>query len=1156
MDDNITNNNQEKSKPRKSVLKRVCKILIWTTLSLLTLVVVALASVVWILSPDRLTSIVNGVANDFVTDAHVKVERVELTFWSSFPQLRVDVDSLTVTSHVLDSINNPLVPTDHSNLLSIGHFHGGVNVMALIAGEIKVYDVELRRPAINIVALNDSTTNLDIFSPSAPDTTASEPINSLPEITLDRFAIVEALPIRYRAIADSIDAGIIIKSTQFEGNNAPQYTLSFIGNASALLPPSIIEPDVPMGINGVINWDPSNPLCIDLNDFEINVAELNSTLCASFDMTRQPTVNTLDFKINRLAIADVITHLSEEFQKQLKIINTDLTVSVGAVLTKPYVLTDSLLPSLDATLNLHKGNLTLGNQHKPLTLSADVAASIVGNNLDASVVKVKSCKVNGVSINADFNGTLSSLMSDPAINGHFDGKIFFNNLPPVALRLIPGKITGVLTANTSMNFRLSHLSKNGFHQAKLKGQADLHNFTYTDSMTDFYTRATTFRFGTSDSFVRNNHRVDSLLTASVKIDTASVKYSGLDMRINDMRAGINCKNVASSLDSTSINPISGIFKVSRLVFRSDDSTRVRLRDIGCRASLRRFKGDNKVPMLSLAVDAKRINYGDPLNRLNLSGGKINVTAHLRPRRQMSPKIKARFDSIAKANPDISADSVYKLMMPARRRMTQRATQIANEEMLDFALDNTTKDLLRRWNVKGKVTATRGRLFTPYFPLRNRLTDINVEFSTDSVVLRDIKYNVGHSDFRINGRIDNIRRALTTRSGRTPLELNLYVSSDTIDVNELAEAAFAGAAFADKVAKNNIVIANIEDEDSIQAAIENLQDTSAMSAIIIPKNITASLNMRARNIIYADMLMKKFRGNVKINNGAINLHRLSAATDMGSVGMSALYSAPNKKDINFGFGLEIKELQLDKLLKMIPAVDSLMPMMKNFEGIINADIAATSDIDSTMNLVLPSLNAAVKLHGDSLVLLDAETFKMLSKWLMFKNKKRNMINNVAVEILVENSMLELFPFKFDIDRYRLGVMGHNDMAFNFDYHVSVLKSPLPFKFGLNVSGNADDMKIRVGKAKYNENNSNQRVAIVDTVRVNLLNQIENVFRRGVKLGKLNVNRQGLSMINRNGDVSSDTISHADSLLLIKEGLLPPQPQDTVPQPNQSKQRRRK
>ena len=42
-----------------------------------------------------------------------------------------------------------------------------------------------------------------------------------------------------------------------------------------------------------------------------------------------------------------------------------------------------------------------------------------------------------------------------------------------------------------------------------------------------------------------------------------------------------------------------------------------------------------------------------------------------------------------------------------------------------------------------------------------------------------------------------------------------------------------------------------------------------------------------------------------------------------------------------------------------------------------------------------------------------------------------------------------------------------MDMNFKYHISILKSPLPFKAGVNISGNLDKMKIRVGKAKYKD-----------------------------------------------------------------------------------------
>ena len=116
----------------------------------------------------------------------------------------------------------------------------------------------------------------------------------------------------------------------------------------------------------------------------------------------------------------------------------------------------------------------------------------------------------------------------------------------------------------------------------------------------------------------------------------------------------------------------------------------------------------------------------------------------------------------------------------------------------------------------------------------------------------------------------------------------------------------------------------------------------------------------------------------------------------------------------------------------------------------------------------------------------------------------------VEMIVNNSQLELFPFIFDLDRYKLGVMGGNDMAMNLHYHIAVLKSPLPLKSGIKAENG-------------------------------------NIFRRGVRNSKM----KGLDFSKissaqaADAGIAADTISHADSLYFIKEGLIPAP--DTVPAP---------
>ena len=82
----------------------------------------------------------------------------------------------------------------------------------------------------------------------------------------------------------------------------------------------------------------------------------------------------------------------------------------------------------------------------------------------------------------------------------------------------------------------------------------------------------------------------------------------------------------------------------------------------------------------------------------------------------------------------------------------------------------------------------------------------------------------------------------------------------------------------------------------------------------------------------------------------------------------------------------------------------------------------------------------------------------------------------------------------IDRYKAAVGGTQGLDMNFNYHISVLKSPLPFKAGVNITGNLDKMKIRIGKAKYKDAVTPVEIRKVDSTRVNMGQEIIHSFER--------------------------------------------------------------
>ena len=1109
---------------------------------------------VWIMTPERLTPLIEEVASGYFT-ADVRLDRAELTFWSTFPHLEVDVENLRVTSHSLDTLTpqqRATLPANADSLLRVDSFHGGVNILHLLHGKIALYDLEINRPQVNLVAWNDSVANYNIVPPSpeeTPDTAAIE----LPAIAINSFVIRGEAPIRYYSAADSLNIGVTLSATTIEGTDEPGYRVTVDGDVDATVEPYLSMLRLPVMLNGDIGWTPDAPLNIALSDFRAGIGPVRTVVNTAIDMTDELVIGQFEMVVERFKIIDLINAMPAEYRAMCRGLVTDLQMGASVKFTRPYVPAAVAVPTAVIDFDIPQGTA----RYEQLTLSRAALKGRVelnGSDFDKAVVTLRRFMAVGEGVGFEVSGTATNLVTDPRADGNFKGGVSFAHLPSRLLSALPVTVRGELRGDFDFRVAMSDLTPTTFHRMLLNGDATLSDLVVTEPSQGLrlYSRLMEMKLGTGETFIHNDLRSDSLLTISFKCDTVSMETPDMAFEGSSMLLAAGARNTVETLDTTRVTPLGAVFKAAAMKFESfADSSRIRVRDIMCHASLQRYSDNARQPLLSFNFDAGRLRYVDPLTRVSFRDTRLDASCHPRLKPQMSARMSQAFDSIRERYPHLRADSVYRMAraeMRARRAARgPRTSRNDGTERIDYGLDDESKQLLRWIDFEGHLTSKRARVFTPYFPVRNRLSDIDVSITPDSLNIRNTRYEMGRSDFVINGSVSNISRALTSR--RSPMRINFDVQSDTIDINEITQAALAGSAFAERVAAGaHVALADSDSDDMLQLAVQQQAPVDSMAPILIPMNVDANLMLHSRNIIYSDLMFTDFHGEALVHDGALSLHELGATTDAGKISLTALYTAPTKNDLSFAFGMKVTDFHLEKFIKLVPAVDSIMPLLNDIKGVVNAEMAATSRVDSGMNLVIPSLSAALTISGDSLVLIDAETFRSIGKWLLFKNKDKNVVDHMEVQVVIENSVLELFPFMFTIDRYKLGVMGSNDLALNYNYHVSVLKSPIPFKFGINIKGNPDKMKIRLGRAKFKESMAGERIAIVDTTRINLINQIENVFRRGVsnaRVGSLKTRRP--SAVDMGGDENADTISHADSLLFIREGLLPapPAPAATAP-----------
>ena len=538
---------------------------------LVSVVLLLLVAGVWILTPQRLTALTRKYGTEYLVDGRVDVARVDLTWWSTFPRIELTVDSLSIVS--LD----PSVPDSVSEIVSVERLQGALQLPGLAGGNIDLRDVEIVRPSACVYVGNGGVSNLNVFPTSPDDKDIDDGPLQLPAISINRFVIEGAAPLRYVSEPDSIDAKLTLHKVSLADAGHPVYEVSTAGGVRISSLP--LPDDMMLGIDGRIGWDPAEPMKVNVDGLTLSAGEVSMTVSADADLSDGVTVETFAAETDEIPVEYLMSlaRLMPEVATALPDVKTDMALKGSVRLRSPYVPERNPFPAADVRVELSDAPFEMPAyrlQLKKIGLKADIAVN--ADSVSASTVTVERFVAEGIrgGTFVEFKGSATDLLTDPRVEGCFRGLVRFDNLPAALYSRIGMKMRGVLKADVDFRMRISDMSERTFHRANLKGNARLRDFSavsLSDSLITGVDNAE-FRFGTSDSFVRDEKRTDSLLTASLRIDSAYVVSSDIKAEMKLAKIGVGCRNDASVADTSVITPLGAVMEIGLLRYVSETDT--------------------------------------------------------------------------------------------------------------------------------------------------------------------------------------------------------------------------------------------------------------------------------------------------------------------------------------------------------------------------------------------------------------------------------------------------------------------------------------------------------------------------------------------------------------------------------------------------------
>lgn len=981
-------------------VKKTLKISGITLGTVLLVLLVAIAFVInFIVTPKKLTPVVLDAANQTL-NAHLDMESVELTFFSTFPQFGLKVKNGSLVSKALN--DSSWCKTD--SLLSFKECVLTVNPIAyLTENRIVVHNLSLEEVAVYAYRNKTGKANWEVTRASVdtiPADTASTDFNS--EIDIRNIELKHA-------------------NLVFDDRNTDIY--SRIDDANLKLRLSLTKGISTLGLKfdnkNILFWQQGellvNKIAISLRtdimvdrqtavwklkDTELDVNGIRLDVNGAFrrDTVAKTIGMDLEYGLHAPSMETVLRMIPKSYVKDSKVsAKGEVTVS-GRVRG---VYGDKKLPAVSLKIGIKEASA----QYKGLPygideVTADFDAYVDLMRHQPSYLNLKIFHFKGAHTEVLADAKVDDLLDDPLITFHTKSTVDLDALAKTFPLQESVTITGKLDADMGMKCRLSALKKQDIGRMKLGGKLELKDFELKDTAKDFdFLGNATFRF-----------RDNETLQAQMDVRKLVLRSRFLSSDIERLVANVSSTNPQ---DTNRIVSLQCDMEVSKLRASMGDSIKL----YSARAKAQAALGPQEVDVTKPAIDFS-----------------------------------------------LRADSLF--FSAAGTRM---AMNVAGIKMKADKLNDSL------WMPKGIVGFNRLRFRTPEFGLPIRMSKTAVTVDGPKITLKNASVRIGRSNMTATGDMMGVYRAMTKGE---KLTAHLSLTSDLIDCNQLI---------------NSLSFP----EDTTEVLTDSVP--SEMKLFVIPRNIDFELQTDLKKVIFEKMLFENVHGAVDIKNQVIHLEDLSMRALDADMKAVMVYKAGSPRGGYAGFDFKIRNINIAKLVDFVPALDTIVPMLRSFKGRVMFDVAADARLDSAMNIRIPTLRSAIHIKGDSLVLMDGETFAEISKMLMFKNKKENVFDSISVNVTVHDGNVTVYPFLVEIDRYKAAVGGEQGLDMNFNYHISILKSPLPFKAGVNISGNLDKMKFRIGKAKYKDAVTPAAVHRVDSTRMNMGNEIVNRFRR-VVLGR--------------------------------------------------------
>ena len=360
-------------------------------------------------------------------------------------------------------------------------------------------------------------------------------------------------------------------------------------------------------------------------------------------------------------------------------------------------------------------------------------------------------------------------------------------------------------------------------------------------------------------------------------------------------------------------------------------------------------------------------------------------------------------------------------------------------------NKTKNDFLNRWNPSADFVLGNAVVKVDGIREDIHISNIDFLFNSHELDFKKSTFRIGQSDLSLQGSVVGIKEWLEDHKNLMKGEME--VSSNMMNINEILDLT-SGLGHSDA--------------EPVEATVaENKEDDPFM----VPEGVNFNFVLNTKRAVYDNFDMNDLNGTMTVKDGTLLLREIGFTNKAAEMQLTAMYQSPRKNNLFLAMDFHLIRVQINDLLTMIPYIDTLVPMLKTFDGQAEFHIGAEANLKSNYEPKISTLRAAADIEGKNLTVNDRFTFTKITDLLDISTNGSYRVDSLDVQLTAFKDEIYLWPSQIAMGKYKVTVDGRMTLDRNGEYHLSVTQSPLPVRLGLKISGPFNKLEYKLEDCKY-------------------------------------------------------------------------------------------